>query len=220
MGFRDFSWPQSAQRDQRHLRLRTLSLRPLRPLRPRTTLHISVCSACSVVQIKNRCRICVPIYMGGIDARPPTNSNPTTQNDRQEKGTTNMKNPKLSKTACSGACAAARPTRMRRRSRNASRASTSSFAEPALPRRLSLAADKATPTAASRTAPLVRPPRSPPRPRGKPGRPQAGRGRMVLPRLPSGRPSKVPRQGLSQHSRSESHLQPGRAQVASRPRPS
>ena len=34
--------------------------------------------------------------MGGIDARPPTNTNPTTQNDRQEKGTTNMKNPKLS----------------------------------------------------------------------------------------------------------------------------
>ena len=86
------------------------------------------------------------------------------------------------RTACSGACAAARPTRMRRRSRNAFRASTSSFAEPALPRRLSLAADKATPTAASRTAPLVRPPRAPPRPRRRTGRPQAGTRQMVLPR--------------------------------------
>ena len=45
------------------------------------------------------------------------------------------------RTACSGACAAARPTRMRRQSRNAFHASTSSFAESALPRRLSLVAD-------------------------------------------------------------------------------
>ena len=45
------------------------------------------------------------------------------------------------RTACSWACAAARPTRMRRQSRNAFHASTSSFAESALPRRLSLVAD-------------------------------------------------------------------------------
>ncbi len=53
-----------------------------------------------------------------------------------------------------------------------------------------------SPTAASRTAPLVRPPRAPPRPRRRTGRPQAGTRQMVLPRLPFGRPSKLPRLGL------------------------
>ena len=112
------------------------------------------------------------------------------------------------RTACSGACAVARPTRMRRRSRNAFRASTSSFAEPALPRRLSLVADGdlsygCEPHRTSRATAALTP--SPERRDRLVHRPTR---QMVLPRLPFGSPRlfKVPRSRLLNSLRGSSNL--------------